>query len=1253
LNRDNLIQKLKQDIAGGRAVIIAGTGVSIEASNNQKISGYSVASWIGLLKHGIEYCKTRLLVDEASVTVFNTQIESGSAEFLVMTAEGISARLSKSPGVFRAWLQDTVGSLEPTNPEILRALAALPCVLATLNYDGLFEKATSRREPVTWLRPDKVQNVLLGHYRNAILHLHGYFDEPESVVLGFASYAKVADDAHASTVLRSFLIDRTLLFVGCGGTVRDPNFFRLVEWAKDALKDVRPRHILLCLEDELDTVRADLVSAPWLEPLAYGKDYPDLAPFLRSLAPLKPDSEFDPNAEVFDVFLCYNSEDRAAVHEISQKLEEQEVKPCLDIRPGLRERALARLIENTKSAALFVGESGRGPWEGDRTLMDFISQLAERKRQIVPVALRAAKTTPRLPWWLEEEVVWVDFRKADPDPVDQLVFGITGRNPRKNSHAPLTSKPEVDVKELIPPKKKQIIEVVVPGNLSDFSEQARDRFLTGLSAWLEISEVKLTRAMVGSIRLHLEVTLQDADKIYLAAQSGQLANLGISTARLYPSIASSPDDEQRRQLLVLLNLVEQTWIDGLLKKSLYNDVLISLGKRSMDEAVEPNLEHVIEFSSQRSLLLLQDRRIATIFDATGLLLILGEPGSGKTTTLLELAANLVSRAKADPKERVPVVLNLSSWKRKQSLTEWIANELSQKYRIAIKIARSWLQNDYLVPLLDGLDEVTTTLQPDCVAAINNFIDESEPSGLVVCCRLMEYQWLPHRLKLNGAICLESVSPEEVGKYLDSAGSKLAALRETVKRDSTLQELAQTPLMLSMMSLACQGAGGDELAKQKGDSQEERRKQIFGIYVEQMFQRKGLTSLTFPKEKTIGWLSWLARKMREHSQSVFLVEGLQPSWLGSTGQRVAYGAVVALTIGLIFGLVFWLPTPEPTTGMTIPTLTVLLTYWLTILLGVGLGCWSESPQKNSIISGLIGGLSLAMIQLIQSGFKEIGQIGELIGQSGAMIGGLIGAMIIDVIGIAVIVGLIGGLGAGSLSRITLVETVSWNWNQFRKKLLPGLVFGVMGGLSAGLIGGLIFGLTSGLSRGLIPGVIGGLFFGLMFGLSFGLIFGLIGALVSGCVGGWTDTVKLGKTYPNQGINLSAKNALTAFLVTGLIFELVFGLIFGLIGGLIGSLTFWLIFGLLLGLIFGLILSLNRGGSAVIKHYALRLALWLNGYTPFKFVNFLDYCAGVILLKKVGGGYIFVHRMLLEYFAELPPRSGKAEDGQRRKASGEMG
>ena len=54
---------------------------------------------------------------------------------------------------------------------------------------------------------------------------------------------------------------------------------------------------------------------------------------------------------------------------------------------------------------------------------------------------------------------------------------------------------------------------------------------------------------------------------------------------------------------------------------------------------------------------------------------------------------------------------------------------------------------------------------------------------------------------------------------------------------------------------------------------------------------------------------------------------------------------------------------------------------------------------------------------------------------------------------------------------------------------------------------------------------------------------------------------------------------------------------------------------------------------IKHYLLRLALWLKGDIPRDYVRFLDYAAALIFLRKVGGGYIFVHRLVLEHFAGL--------------------
>ena len=196
------------------------------------------------------------MADKEDVELLGNQIKSNKTNFLIGAAEEISKRLqAHSPGTYRGWLNDSVGKLLPKHREILDALTGLPGVLATLNYDGLIEQA-SNRKAVTWLREDKVQEVLRRKLTDAVLHIHGWFDEPDSVVLGLSSYAKVAGHAHTKAVLQLFTVDRTLLFVGCGGTVKDPNFSQLVEWAREAIRNVPPRHVLLCREEELEVVRA-------------------------------------------------------------------------------------------------------------------------------------------------------------------------------------------------------------------------------------------------------------------------------------------------------------------------------------------------------------------------------------------------------------------------------------------------------------------------------------------------------------------------------------------------------------------------------------------------------------------------------------------------------------------------------------------------------------------------------------------------------------------------------------------------------------------------------------------------------------------------------------------------------------------------------------------------------------------------------------------------------------------------------------
>ena len=355
--------------------------------------------------------------------------------------------------------------------------------------------------------------------------------------------------------------------------------------------------------------------------------------------------------------------------------------------------------------------------------------------------------------------------------------------------------------------------------------------------------------------------------------------------------------------MILLNRVKEFWIDGVLKQSLHNEVLISLGKKPMGEAVDPPWNRTIELPKQRAHFSVSDTRIETVFDATGLLLILGEPGSGKTTTLLELVSILVARAETDPKERIPVVLNLSSWDKEQPLMEWIANKLNGVYSVPVKLARAWLEQGYLMPLLDGLDEVRTEQQADCVEAINAYITRTNPTGLVVCCRLTEYLWLPERLKMNGAICLEPLNQEQIDSYLRAAGAGLAALRVAIKGDVVLQELSQSPLMLGIMGMTYQSSRVESVVS--GSTLEEGRKQMFDAYVEKMFQHRAPADKGFTKGQTIYWLSWLAQRMTDYSQSVFFLESMQPNWLSERKQRLAYRAMSSLLFALIFGLAFWL------------------------------------------------------------------------------------------------------------------------------------------------------------------------------------------------------------------------------------------------------------------------------------------------------------------------------------------------------------
>ncbi|MEO0836886.1 MAG: SUMF1/EgtB/PvdO family nonheme iron enzyme [Cyanobacteria bacterium J06642_3] len=145
---------------------------------------------------------------------------------------------------------------------------------------------------------------------------------------------------------------------------------------------------------------------------------------------------------IFDVFLCHNGKDKPEVREIALQLQQQGIKPWLDeweLRPGLSwQELLEDQIEQIKTAAVFVGSSGFGPWQ-KREMRAFLSEFVNRNCPVIPVLLKSAPQEPRLPIFLKG-MTWVDFRRAESNPIARLNWGITGVRPDRLIFAqPLTT----------------------------------------------------------------------------------------------------------------------------------------------------------------------------------------------------------------------------------------------------------------------------------------------------------------------------------------------------------------------------------------------------------------------------------------------------------------------------------------------------------------------------------------------------------------------------------------------------------------------------------------------------------------------------------------------------------------------------------------------------------------------------------------------------------------------------------------------
>ncbi|MFI9817519.1 NACHT domain-containing protein [Saccharothrix variisporea] len=645
------------------------------------------------------------------------------------------------------------------------------------------------------------------------------------------------------------------------------------------------------------------------------------------------------------------------------------------------------------------------------------------------------------------------------------------------------------------------------------------------------------------------------------------------------------DDGRVRR--ALLESVRAQWVTGVLDRSLEAVARVEVGLTRRPEAVD----------HPWGTLVAPDRRpvssLAEVHDRGGLLL-LGEPGAGKTTALLELARDLLDRAVADPEEPVPAVFHLSSWAaRHASLAEWLVDELVKRYGVPRGVAREWVRTDAVLPLLDGLDEVDPAWREDCVAAINAWRTEHGLSGVVVCARTGDHARLRTRLSLGAAVVLEPLGRKEVAAYLREAGRPLAGLRTALRQDPRLLDLLTTPLMLSVCVLAYAGAPADRV-----------RADPLGDYVAAMLARprSGLAARRFTPAQTRRYLSWLARAMDRHHESVFYPDWVRLSWLPTRALRVR--ALVGTALVVAVGTVVVLSLVSYSVTLVLIRPTVMATW--------------EYPAVWSV-PGTITGLVACR--------RRIAPVNRLRWRT-----------VVPALRRLAVGGAVGVTATMVLHGLTTLNREPSN--RFLEGVPDFLGLAVAGWVAAAATALFRRRTSWSVVRATgTAGAAGAAVTAVLCTYLVGWPLTLVALVTSAGLVGWA----LAHTRPRPDLTPSAPGAAITTtrdqaLVAGAAVALAGALAWSAVvvtGYLSGPhfqpMTSVLVFGVWAGVLTAVVLGVGDW----LRHRAVLRLLARRGYLPRDLLGFLDHADSHILLRCTGPGYAFVHRMVLDHFAGKGP------------------
>lgn len=305
--------------------------------------------------------------------------------------------------------------------------------------------------------------------------------------------------------------------------------------------------------------------------------------------------------------------------------------------------------------------------------------------------------------------------------------------------------------------------------------------------------------------------------------------------------------------------------------------------------------------------------VADYADQPRRLVVIGEPGAGKTGLCVLLVVELLRRPAV---ARVPVLLQVSDWNPKENLDAWLLRSILETYpflgnesRFGATAVRDLLAKHRILPILDGLDEMADSSRGAALRALDADRGAGEP--LVLTCRSAEFDAANAGgpVRESQVVRLLPLDSDAVAGYLlESAPTdRLAQWEQVLDRlaDGVTDPLAEalgTPLMLSLARTTYQDPKTDPTELLELDTTKRVEARLLDEFTRQAFAVRPPSPLTRPVRplrrwhpvRAERWLSFLAR-IEQRELAWWQLWRTVPRWV-----FVANGVLVGGTLATLLG-----------------------------------------------------------------------------------------------------------------------------------------------------------------------------------------------------------------------------------------------------------------------------------------------------------------------------------------------------------------